>query len=46
MDIKNIDVLNIHRIDYRCFVFRISKNEGMYILKKSELMKKEDICKV
>ena len=46
MDIKNIDVLNIQRIDYRCFVFRISKNEAMYILKNPGLMKKEDLCKV
>ena len=34
IDINNIPILNIHRVDYRCIVFRISKNEIMHILKK------------
>ena len=31
VDINNIDIINVHGVDYHCIIFGISKNEVIYI---------------
>ena len=36
-DLKSFMILNINGVDYRCYVFKMSKNDGINLLKDSWL---------
>ena len=40
VDIKRIALLNIHGLDYRCIINKISKIEAISILKNADLTEK------
>ena len=45
-DIKNVAILDINVVDYRCIIFGISKSEPKYLLRNSDLSKKSGFCKI
>ena len=40
-DLKNFIILNIKGVDYRCYVFNMSKNDAITLLNDSVLDNKE-----
>ena len=45
MNLSNISILNIHGVNYRCIIKRISNSEAMGLLNNPNLNKKVEHCK-
>ena len=46
IDVNSIAILDIHGVDYSCITFGIRKSETIHLLKKADLSKKVDLCKI